>query len=173
MAEVADTDVTPDSADAPAALEAIVETSRVSVVSAPGRVKNVYLPVDGGPVPMGLHGGVAEHYKAPADIEPHATTLDYLVGAVAACLSGTFGGMLRALGQDTDAESFTTTGTGTIVKDQGVLRVAAVEVFYVVHLGQDVKADLVRRAHDRHVRHCPVARTVGGCIEIRTVLTVV
>ena len=62
-----------------------VEVSQVRVYSAPGRVKNVLLPVDADPVPMGLHGGVAAHYRAPDDIEPHATTLDYLIASATAC----------------------------------------------------------------------------------------
>jgi hypothetical protein len=31
-----------------------------------------------------VHGAVAEHYKVPAEVlEPHATTLDYIVAAAA------------------------------------------------------------------------------------------
>ena len=36
------------------------------------------------PVIFGVHGAVAEHYKVPpAVLEPHATTLDYIVAAAA------------------------------------------------------------------------------------------
>jgi uncharacterized OsmC-like protein len=156
-----------------AALAEAVEISTVQVFSAPGRVKNVRLPVDDDRlIPMGLHGGVARHYRAPSDIEPHATTLDYLIGATAACLAGTFGGMLRALGQSTDPEQFATTGTGTIVNDRGVLRIAAVHVSYTVSLSPDVSAEKVEAAHERHPRHCPVARTIGGCVAITTSLAI-
>ncbi|MGH3401303.1 MAG: OsmC family protein [Streptosporangiaceae bacterium] len=150
----------------------VVEISTVQVFSAPGRVKNVRLPVDDDVlIPMGLHGGVAEHYHAPSDIEPHATTLDYLVGVTAACLSGTLGGMLRALGQSTEPDHFATTGTGTIVNDRGVLRIAAVHISYTVSLSEKVPAEKVEKAHDRHVRHCPIAKTIGGCVAITTSLT--
>ena len=35
------------------------------------------------PVIFGTHGPVAQHYNAPPDNEPHATTLDYVVAAAA------------------------------------------------------------------------------------------
>jgi uncharacterized OsmC-like protein len=145
-----------------------VEVSQVRVYSAPGRVKNVLLPVDADPVPMGLHGGVAAHYRAPDDIEPHATTLDYLIASAAACLAGTLGGMLRAIGQSTSPESFVANGQGTIVNDHGVLRVAAVHVTYELSLSDGVPGSRVESAHERHVRHCPIAKTIGGCVNITT-----
>ncbi len=130
----------------------VVEVSRVTVEAAAGRTKLVTVPVDGGPVPMGMHGPVAEHYGVPLDsIEPHATTLDYVVGATAACLTGTLSGMLAKLGQPTVDGALSAEGEGTVVKD-------------------GVDPAEVSRAHDRHTRHCPIARTIGGCVEITTEL---
>ena len=43
-----------------------------------------YLPAEQEPVLFGTHGAVAKHYKVPpAVLEPHATTLDYIVAATA------------------------------------------------------------------------------------------
>lgn len=149
----------------------IVETSRVRVELAPGRTKQVTVPVDGGPVPMGLHGGVAEHYKAPPDeYVPHATTLDYIVGAAAGCLTGTFGAMLAALGQPNVDGGLVTLAEGDIVNDGGVLRIHAIRVTYRVRLAPGVSASKIQQAHDRHHRFCPVARSIGGCIDISTEL---
>ncbi|MFI0419985.1 hypothetical protein C1I98_03050 [Spongiactinospora gelatinilytica] len=152
---------------------AVAEISRVSVQAAPGRTKLVTVPLDG-QVPMGMHGGVAEHYKVPLDtIEPHATTLDYLVGATAGCLTGTLSGMLARLGQPTTDGALTSDAEGVIVKDGGVLRIAAVHVRYRLRLAEGVDRAEVERAHDRHTRHCPIARTIGGCVEITTALETV
>ena len=49
-----------------------------------GSVRRAYLPEENQPVIFGVHGAVAEHYKVPkAVLEPHATTLDYVVAATA------------------------------------------------------------------------------------------
>ncbi|MGH3243723.1 MAG: OsmC family protein [Spirillospora sp.] len=149
----------------------IVERSRVSVAPAPGRTKLVTVPVDGGPVPMGMHGPVAEHYKVPMDqIEPHATTLDYVVGAATGCLTGTFGGMLGALGQPVAGGALLAEGEGEIVNDHGVLRIVRITVRYRLRLSPEVDEAKVRRAHDRHTEHCPVARSLAGGIPIHTEL---
>ncbi|TDB86220.1 OsmC family peroxiredoxin [Actinomadura sp. KC216] len=147
----------------------VVERSRVSVVPAPGRTKLVTVPVDGGPVPMGMHGPVAEHYQVPMDqIEPHATTLDYVVGAATGCLAGTFGGMLGALGQPVADGALLAEGEGEIVNDGGVLRIARITVRYRLRLAHGVDEAKVRRAHDRHTERCPVARSLAGGIPIHT-----
>jgi hypothetical protein len=45
-------------------------------------MRRAYLPAEQRPVILGVHGAVAEHYKVPpAVLEPHATTLDYIVAA--------------------------------------------------------------------------------------------
>ncbi|MEU4571387.1 OsmC family protein [Nonomuraea sp. NPDC023979] len=151
----------------------VAEIARVSVEAAPGRTKLVTVPLDG-QVPMGMHGGVAEHYNVPLDtIEPHATTLDYLVGATAGCLTGTLSGLLGRLGQPTTDGALTSEAEGIIVKDGGVLRIASVHVRYLVRLAEGVDPDEVARAHDRHTRHCPIARTIGDSVEITTTLETV
>ncbi|MGP4027461.1 OsmC family protein [Actinomadura sp. 3N407] len=118
---------------------------------------------------MGMHGGVAEHYRVPLDsIEPHATTLDYIVGATTGCLTGTFGGMLAALGQPTEDGALTSEAEGDIVVEDGVLRIARIRVTFRLRPAKGISPEKIRRAHERHHRFCLVARFIGGCIDITT-----
>lgn len=58
--------------------------SEVRIERLKGPVRLAYLPAEPAPVTFGVHGAVAEHYKVPSDVlEPHATTLDYIVAATA------------------------------------------------------------------------------------------
>jgi hypothetical protein len=65
-------------------MSSVVYRSRVRIERVKGSVRRAYLPAEQEPVIFGVHGAVAEHYKVPAAaLEPHATTLDYIVAAVA------------------------------------------------------------------------------------------
>jgi hypothetical protein len=58
--------------------------SRVRIERVKGPLRLAWLPAEQAPVLFGVHGAVAAHYKMPAEaIEPHATTLDYIVAAAA------------------------------------------------------------------------------------------
>lgn len=62
----------------------VVYRSEVTIERLGGPVRRAYLPGEPQPVVFGVHGAVAEHYKlAPGSVEPHATTLDYVVAAAA------------------------------------------------------------------------------------------
>jgi|KBSMisStandDraft_5_1062788.scaffolds.fasta_scaffold256020_2 hypothetical protein len=62
----------------------VVYRSEVRIERVKGPVRRAYLPAESQPVTFGVHGAVAEHYKVPAAVlEPHATTLDYIVAAAA------------------------------------------------------------------------------------------
>jgi uncharacterized OsmC-like protein len=151
-------------------MEAPYDTISLSVAPGPGRTKLVAMPVDG-TVPMGMRGRVAEHYRVSvADFDPHATSLDYLVGATAACLTGTFSGLLNHAGQPTHDGALTADAVGTVVKERGVLRVAAIRVDYALALADGVDRDEVLRLHEIHPSRCPVARSVTAAIELSTTL---
>ena len=62
----------------------VVYRSEVRIERVKGPVRRAWLPAETEPVIFGAHGAVAEHYKvSPATLEPHATTLDYVVAAAA------------------------------------------------------------------------------------------
>jgi hypothetical protein len=47
-----------------------------------GSVRKAHLPAEPDPVLFGTHGAIASHYgRSPGTYEPHATTIDYLIGA--------------------------------------------------------------------------------------------
>jgi uncharacterized OsmC-like protein len=143
--------------------------NHVSVALGPARTKQVHLPSESAPVVMGLHGDVAAHYRVDhGSYVEHATTLDYLVGAAVACLTGTLGGMLSPLGQRLDRGQLRADGKGMIIKERGVLRIRSVEVTYHLRATEGVDLQKIRRAHDRHTDYCPVARSIGASIDITT-----
>ena len=62
----------------------VVYRSDVRIERVIGPVRRAYLPAESEPVIFGVHGAGAEHYRVPNTIlEPHATTLDYIVAAAA------------------------------------------------------------------------------------------
>ncbi|MFB7088460.1 OsmC family protein [Streptomyces sp. NPDC056296] len=91
---------------------------------------------------------------------------DYLVGAAVACITGSFDGRLGAIGQSTSNGELTAEGTGSLVVDQGVIQAKVIHVAYTLALGDHVDEAKAHRAHDTHTRYCPVARSIGGCIEL-------
>ena len=62
----------------------IAYRSKVRIERVKGPLRRAYLPAEAEPVLFGVHGAVAEHYRVPPGVlEPHATTLDYIVAAAA------------------------------------------------------------------------------------------
>lgn len=62
----------------------VVYVSNIRIERVRGPLRRAYLPVEEQPILLGVHSEVAEHYGIdPAVHEPHATTLDYVVAAVA------------------------------------------------------------------------------------------
>ena len=62
----------------------VVYRSEVRIERVKGPVRRAFLPAESKPVMFGVHGAIAEHYKVPPEaLEPHATTLDYIVAAAA------------------------------------------------------------------------------------------
>ncbi len=58
--------------------------SQVKIERVKGTIRRAYLPGESQPVIFGVHGAIAEHYKVPPDVlEPHASTLDYVIAAAA------------------------------------------------------------------------------------------
>lgn len=56
--------------------------SQVEIRRLGGPNRSATLPAESEPVIFGVHGAIAEHYGVDmATIEPHATTIDYVVAA--------------------------------------------------------------------------------------------
>ncbi len=56
--------------------------SRVRIERLGGPQRLAHLPAEEEPIAFGVHSEVAEHYGVqPGTLEPHATTLDYVVAA--------------------------------------------------------------------------------------------
>jgi uncharacterized OsmC-like protein len=130
----------------------------------------VSLPAETQPVPMGMHGGVAAHYKlAEGTFTPRAATLDYLVGGTAACLLGTLARALRVREIDSDAEHLHMDATGDHESEDGVLVLKRIHV--VAHLrAPSSQRETAERAFQVFASKCPVHQSICKAIEITTEL---
>ncbi len=60
----------------------VVYESRVEIRRLGGPTRSATMPSESEPVLFGAHGAIAEHYGVDVNkIEPHATTIDYVVAA--------------------------------------------------------------------------------------------
>jgi uncharacterized OsmC-like protein len=142
--------------------------SRVRIERLGGPQRLAHLPGEDEPVAFGVHDEVADHYGVdPKQVPPHATTLDYVVAAAAGWLAGTFAGALEARQIEVKREEYDVEAVGEIVNEDGVLVIKRIEVSYRLPVPPDKRED-AERAHGLHARACPVARSIGGSIEIQT-----
>lgn len=142
--------------------------SRCHIIRRAGPDRDVVLPT-GESVTFGVHGDIARHYGIPVEQGAgHAATLDYVVAAIASAMVGTFARTLREEGIILGAGDVEAEAQGIFRSDEGELVLAALEVSYELRVPRSVDGDVLERAHDRHVPMCPLVRTFGRCIEIRT-----
>lgn len=158
------------SAVAAADSELLMNTEvRVAITGSPDKL--VRLPHSEADVPMGMHDELADFYgAAPGTFTPHASTLDYVVGALTACLAGTFKRALTARGVTIDPEALDVRGVGVIVRDGDVPVIRRVTVEYVLSGTASEDRDAIERAHSVHHRGCAVSRSLEAAIEIDTSL---
>jgi uncharacterized OsmC-like protein len=143
--------------------------ARIGVTDGPDKL--VWFPTEQKPVPMGMHDELAEHYHAtPGSFVPCASTLDYVVGAVGACLTGTFKRALSARGVTVSPSELKSEAVGEIVLDGDVPIIRAIEVRYSLSGTRADERDKIERALAVHHRACAVSRTLDCAIEISTVL---
>jgi len=58
--------------------------SKVRIERVKGPIRRAYVPAHDGPVMLGVHSEVAEHYGVDNNVvDPYTTTLDYVVTATA------------------------------------------------------------------------------------------
>jgi uncharacterized OsmC-like protein len=144
----------------------------ITVSITPGPDKLVRFPTEHDAVPMGMHGELAEFFgAAPGAFTPRASTLDYVAGAVAACLAGTLKRTLAARGITLTADDLEVRAEGVIAVRDGVPVLQAVEVHYTLTGVAPEDREKAERAHAVHDRACSVSRSLEAAIDIRTSLT--
>jgi organic hydroperoxide reductase OsmC/OhrA len=141
--------------------------SRVSVRRLTGPDKAVALPGEDGEVVMGSHPAIAPHIGTPPEHPAHASTLDYLVGATAACLAGTFGRALAARGIAVAPEDHAIEAASTLARRDQVPVVERIVVTHRLALPAEHHAE-ARRVHGFYHRGCAVSRSIEGAIEIES-----
>jgi uncharacterized OsmC-like protein len=119
---------------------------------------------------MGLHGPIAQHYKmAEGAYTPHASTLDYIVGSVAACLTGTLNRALSCREIVTTGGRLKTEAVGEIEVEDGVLVIRRIRM--IAHLeAPESHREAAERAVTVYAPQCPVYRSLYKAIEITTEL---
>ena len=151
--------------------EAPAYVSHVHVRRVGGLDKMVRLPAMDDEVVMGGHGAIAEHYGV-TDREPHPATLDYVVAATAACLTGTFATAMRGRGITLDLDAYEVEADGELHNRNGVLVIEKIVVTHRVRLPQE-HHDTARRVLGFYERGCAVSRSLEGSIEIESRLELI
>jgi uncharacterized OsmC-like protein len=148
----------------------VVYRSHVRIERVKGPVRRAYLPAENQPVIFGVHGAVAEHYKvSPAVLEPHATTLDYIVAAAAGWLTGTFGGALEARQIDASNERLVSETVGEVELEDNVLVIRRIHVVLKLK-AEESQRETANRVHGFFADKCPIYRTLKPAIAITTEL---
>ena len=140
--------------------------SKAKIEKEPGnsKIKRVHLEGVAEPVRMGVRGGVADFFKLNPD-EPLPSTLDYVVGAIGGCLTGTLAGALEARGIDTAPGQLEAETEGTIEEVDGKLLLTHVKVRYKVRAPKSQR-EAVERAIEHHGSRCPVSESVRRGITV-------
>jgi organic hydroperoxide reductase OsmC/OhrA len=143
--------------------------SEVSVRRTGGPDKAVTLPAEPHEVVMGAHDEIAAQLGVPPEHPPHAATLDYVVGATAACLAGAFSRALAARGVTLTPSDHHVQGWGDIVERDRVLMIERIRVRHEVRLPPEHHAEAVR-VHGFYQRSCYVSRSLEGAFDISSEL---
>jgi uncharacterized OsmC-like protein len=148
----------------------VVYRAEVRVEAKPGGLKMVHLPMESEPVPMGMHGAIAAHYKVPeGSYTPHASTLDYVVGATAGCLMGTLNRALLARKIATGNGRLQARAVGELEVEDGVLVIRRIRM-YVTLKAEESQREAAERVVSVYAMACPVYRSLYKAIDISTEL---
>jgi len=142
--------------------------SKIRVEPVEGRIRRAYLPIQEEPILFGVHSKVAEHYGvSPEEVEPHDTTLDYLVAATGGWLLGTFRGALAA--RRVSFDNLYADTVGEIETEYKVLVVKRIkQTFHLV--ADESDREKIERVLKVYADSCPVARSIKGSIDITSEL---
>ena len=60
----------------------VVYRAEIPITRVKGPLRLAQMPAEKDPVPFGTHGPIARHYGIQGEVpDPHATTIDYVMGA--------------------------------------------------------------------------------------------
>ena len=152
-------------------MPAFITTAPVRIVPGSKSLdREATLEPNGDVIRFGMHGPVADHYKATAQ-DPQPSTIDYLAASIGGCLIGTFAGsMLRARIPVVPGEALSGVVRGEGEPDEdGVLNPRTVIVEYTLALDAEHR-DAANEVHAIHASRCPNARSVAPAINIQTTL---
>lgn len=146
-------------------------TSRVRVTRERPPLRTAELLETGETVTFGTPGYQGDFYGfGPGELREHGGTFDYLLAAVAACLTGTFGQALKARGIASDGDRLTSEADAHVEVEDGVMVMRRITVRYRLRLDDPSRRAAAERAHEHHVGACGVARSVMPALDIRTEL---
>lgn len=148
-------------------------TSRVRVTRERPPLRTAELLETGETVTFGTPGYQGDFYGfGEGELREHGGTFDYLLAAVAACLTGTLGQALKARGILSDGDRLTSRAEADVEVDDGVMVMRHVTVHYRLQVEAE-KREAAERAHAHHVGVCGVARSVMPSLDIRTEIELV
>jgi uncharacterized OsmC-like protein len=144
----------------------LLHTSKVKIQKEPGNSKIKRAQVEGfrDVLRMGIHGGIAQYFKLSPD-EPMPATLDYIVAAVGACMTGTVAGALEARGVRADPEKLQVEAEGKIEEVDGKMILTGIQLRYHLKVPKDKRAT-VERALEHHEGLCAASESVRRGIKV-------
>jgi uncharacterized OsmC-like protein len=152
-----------------------IETIRTHVTREHPPVRQATFQSTGQTATYGVPGAQAEFYEMPAE-GPHqenASTFEHVLGALAACLTGTLGKALSVRGIDPEGDRLTAIAEGDIeIDDQHIMVMHRVRLRYRLVAPED-KREAAERAHRHHVAGCGVAKSLRAALDISTELEIV
>jgi organic hydroperoxide reductase OsmC/OhrA len=138
----------------------------VKVESEPGQSKIKRIEFGGFPavVRMGLHAGFSQFFKLTPE-EPMPSTLDYMVAAIAGCLTGTLAAALERRGisanPDLQAEA-----DGHLEEIDGKLLLTGITVKYKLKVPKELRT-AAERALQHHDAACPASASARRGIAVQ------
>ena len=149
----------------------VVYQSRVQVEPGPAKLKQVHLPQEPcEPCRWACMARSPRTTRLPKARSPRrAATLDYVVGATAGCLMGTFNGALQARQIDTTGGRLRGEAIGDVEVEDGVLVIRRIRM--IVHVRADAShRAAVERVAEVYAARCPCTGRCENAIDISTEL---
>lgn len=139
--------------------------TKVHMESPKNKIKSIVFEGFPTPVRMGVHRGFCEYFGIDPE-ESLPSTLDYVVAAVGACLTGTLAGALGKRGIPITSENLTADAEGQLEVVEGKLLLTNITVHYRLTVPAEKRA-AAERALEHHDSVCPVSASVRRGITVQ------